>query len=421
MIEMLQIPFMQMALISGLIISVTCSFLGVYVISRRIVFVGIALTQTATLGVAFAFLFQLNSVVYGTIFTLVASILFALRPAASSYARIPEEGTIGTAYASASAGGLLLIALSPKGEGHVLNLLMGDITATTPDDITLLLSVFTPLALFYFLFRKEILFTSFDPEMASTLNVTPLFWNFLFYLTLGLVIAIAIRIAGPLLTFSLLVVPPIAALMLTKQLIPAFLISIGVATFSTFVGLYLSFIFEKIPSVPAIVAVAFILLVIIGAIFNKTVRILFATGCMGLIVYLSLLQSGYFERQATLEQQGFVVDIQEHYRILYSKVNLSYIGAGTYNQIITNAQHLTDSSEALYQMVEDSSLKTILQSLNEQAKILSKAATDQDIERTKTIGIKVIKQVELLKEHPEILPFFSSSLLLKNQNYKNFT
>jgi ABC-type Mn2+/Zn2+ transport system permease subunit len=59
MVEMLQHPFFQNALLAGLCTALMCAIVGVYVLLKRIVFVGIALSQLSSAGVALALLLQL--------------------------------------------------------------------------------------------------------------------------------------------------------------------------------------------------------------------------------------------------------------------------------------------------------------------------------------------------------------------------
>src|SRR5262245_46161089 len=54
-LELLRSPFVQQSLQAALIIAVICSFLGVFVVLKRIVFVGAALAEISQLGAALAF------------------------------------------------------------------------------------------------------------------------------------------------------------------------------------------------------------------------------------------------------------------------------------------------------------------------------------------------------------------------------
>jgi len=152
----------------------------------------------------------------------------------------------------------------------MLNLLQGNILGATRKDIIHLLCVFIPIAVIHTLFYRQFLFTSFDPEMASTLRVKSSWWIFLFFITLGLVVAVSIKVSGVLLTFSFLVMPSVVAIIIGNSMGTNFILSAITALASAFLGLIVSYKLD-LPTAPAIVGVnfvLFILVVIIKAITN---------------------------------------------------------------------------------------------------------------------------------------------------------
>src|SRR5204863_388340 len=93
------------------------AYLGVYVLLRRIVFVGIAIAQIATLGVAVGHLLGLHQAEAAFGMSLVGVTFFALH----RQGRIPRESAIGVAYAAASAFTILCVSKNPFGEMDVLS------------------------------------------------------------------------------------------------------------------------------------------------------------------------------------------------------------------------------------------------------------------------------------------------------------
>ena len=119
------------------------------------------------------------------------------------------------------------------------------------------------VALVHTLFAKEFLFVSFDPETANALGYRTRFWEMLFYLTLGLTIAFAIRVAGVLLVFSLLVLPGVTALLLTRHLRRAFPVAILAGVLPIGIGLTLSYALD-FPSAASIIMVSFVFMLLAG-------------------------------------------------------------------------------------------------------------------------------------------------------------
>ena len=77
-VEMLREPFLRYALVAGLLAGSVCAFLGTYVILRRIVFLGLALSQAAALGVALGLFAGWNPEATASGLTLLTALLFSL-------------------------------------------------------------------------------------------------------------------------------------------------------------------------------------------------------------------------------------------------------------------------------------------------------------------------------------------------------
>jgi ABC-type Mn2+/Zn2+ transport system permease subunit len=91
------------------------------------------------------------------------------------------------------------------------------------------------------LFRREILLVSFDAEFARTVGKSPLYYDALLYLLLGVAISIGVMTAGPMVVFGFLLLPPLAALRLTGSLGLTFLLSAAIATGCALGGFELSY------------------------------------------------------------------------------------------------------------------------------------------------------------------------------------
>jgi zinc transport system permease protein len=248
------------ALYGALVIGVACAVLGVYVVLRRIVFVGAALAQLSSAGIALAYWLAgtgwargaaTHPLLMSLLVTLVGVLFFAVGGAGR---RVPPDATIGVTYAAAAALGILLIAKATAGEAHDI-FLSGNILGITRHDTYVLLAVTVPVLLLHALFYKEFLFVSFDRETARTLGYRVTFWNLLLYLSVGLVIAFAMQFAGVLLVFNFLVLPAVTGLLLSRSMRGAFTWAVAAAVTASAVGFGLSIPFD-LPSGPSIIAVS---------------------------------------------------------------------------------------------------------------------------------------------------------------------
>ncbi len=254
------------ALYGTVVIALACSVLGVYVVLRRIVFVGAALAQLSSAGIALALwlsgqgilLWLANQpIALALVLTLSGVLFFGF---GSGRGRIPPDATIGVTYAVAAAAGILLIAKASHGEAHDI-FLQGNILGITRTDTLVLLAVAIPVLVAHAVFYKEFLFVSFDRETARTLGFNVGFWNLFLYLTLGLVIAFAMQFAGVMLVFNFLVLPAVTGLLVSRSMGGTFVWSIVSALIAAVAGFSLSVPLD-LPSGPSIIAVSGILAIV---------------------------------------------------------------------------------------------------------------------------------------------------------------
>jgi ABC-type Mn2+/Zn2+ transport system permease subunit len=206
----------------SVLIGVTCPLIGVYLVLRRHIFLGVALPQVSSCGIAFAFGLHAwgllphaegssehNLAFLGAgAFTIIA--IFALA-FLERRGRGVVEGRIGTLYALAGAWSILLLVKNPYGEHGLLDRLRGEIISISDFDLVTTGVVFSLVVAVLLLFRKEFLLVSFDRQMAVTLKKKVLVWDSLLFFLTGVTVSMAVLSVGPLVTFGFLVIPPLVS------------------------------------------------------------------------------------------------------------------------------------------------------------------------------------------------------------------
>ena len=256
------------ALYGTLVVGVTCGLLGVWVVLRRIVFVGAALAQVSSAGIALAILLAGMGLSVGLAgdplaLSIAITLLFALFFGLGGRQRVvPADAVLGVTYAVAGAVGVLLISKAAAGEAHDLYL-HGNILGLTRRDLWIALTVSIPLLLLHLIFYKEFLFVSYDSETARTLGYRVQRWNLLLYFTLGLVIAVGIQSAGVLVVFNFLVLPAVTGLLLARTMRGVFAVA-AVASAVAVVGGFAASIPFDLPTGSAIIATSGVLVLLAG-------------------------------------------------------------------------------------------------------------------------------------------------------------
>ncbi|MFA5162452.1 MAG: metal ABC transporter permease [Elusimicrobiales bacterium] len=249
--------FFAPGLAAGMILAAVCGALGVLVITKRVTFVGMALSEVAACGLAFGLLLlhhveasmPVFAEAWGGAITMSAAVAatavaVSILALASGARRISQDGVMGILFALAGAGSILLVSYSSFGLDEVKDLLWGNLLVAKPADLALSAAVLLPalLALIVFLPRIVLVFT--DADLARLLGVRTKAWELAFFYALGVVAAVGSKVGGSLLVFAYLVAPSCAGLLLARRMGKAMLISSCIAAACTAAGLYLSVRFD---------------------------------------------------------------------------------------------------------------------------------------------------------------------------------
>lgn len=264
MTELLSPDFLfRNAILGGLGVALLCSVLGVYLVLRRLVLIGVALPQASAAGIAAIFWLSGHAHAQGAAahFLALAGSLGAVFAALGFLllgrrnARVPAEWGVGALFSISSAATILLVAVNPTGDLEMSNLLRGELLAITVPDLWVIGGAMATVGALFLLYRRELLLTSFDPEFARTIGRNPLRYDGLLYALLGGSIALGVMNVGPLVVFGFLVLPALGALRIAPGLASAFAISAAIAAISFLGGFALAY-HADLPAGPTGVAVA---------------------------------------------------------------------------------------------------------------------------------------------------------------------
>jgi zinc/manganese transport system permease protein len=243
-------------LVACLVIVAIHSYLGLHVIAREVIFVDLSLAQMAALGSSVAILAGIQpdsttSFLYALGFTTLGAAVFALTRT-SQRGAVPQEAIIGIVYVMASAAAILVADRTPRGGEAIKDILVGSLLWVDWPTIVRLAGVYAVVGLFHWALRRRFLTISFSPETALANGWRIRWWDFLFYLSFGIVITFSVPIAGVLLVFSFLVVPAAAAFQFTRRQGTLALLSWLTGAIASAAGLWISFHYD-LPTGPVVV------------------------------------------------------------------------------------------------------------------------------------------------------------------------
>jgi len=240
LIELLQQPFMQRALLGGIMIAILCAVMGVFITLRKESFLADAVAHASLSGVAIALVLGLQP-------TLIAILTGAIMSVAIVYVKkrttISSDALIGIFYSFFFASGILILDSSPR-QPELDTYIFGSLLSIGVVDLILSLVVFAVVMLCIQQLYKRLVFVTFDQESAWLHGIKTEFLEYLLAILASVTVIISIKIVGIILVTALLLIPASTAKLLAgsfKQMLPLAIIESLLAVLA---GITLAYAFD---------------------------------------------------------------------------------------------------------------------------------------------------------------------------------
>jgi zinc/manganese transport system permease protein len=243
------------------------AYLGVHVLRRNIVFADLALAQLSALGATVAFALGYAPVspagfAYAFAFTTVGAALLTATRALARF--VSQEAFVGILYVAATAATVLVVDRSPQGAEHVKKILIGSILTVEPPELIKFTALYGVIGLLHWFARRPMLAVATEAEPAGRSPLAVSLWDFLFFLSFGVVVTSSVTTAGVLLVFSFLIVPAVIGSMFSRAVPVVLAIAWSTGILASAVGLAGSFVLD-LPTGAAMVVAFVLMLVLAGA------------------------------------------------------------------------------------------------------------------------------------------------------------
>lgn len=270
----LQYPFVQYALIVGVLIALCSSLLGVTLVLKRFSFIGDGLSHVAFGAMAIAAVLHFtNNMPFVLLITVISAVLL-LRTGQNT--RIKGDASLAMISVGALAVGYLLMNIfstSSNLSGDVCSTLFGSfsILTLTPEEVWLciILSVLV-IAVFIFFYNKIFCIT-FDESFALATGVRAKLYNLILAVVIAVIIVLAMNLVGSLLISALIIFPALSAMRLFNSFKSVTICSAVLSVICTVLGMLIAIAFDKPPVGSTIVAVdivSFIIFTVWGKLFG---------------------------------------------------------------------------------------------------------------------------------------------------------
>lgn len=249
--DLMNYAFLQNALITSIIVGVTCGIIGSFITLKGMSLIGDAISHAVLPGVAISYMIGINFF-YGAV---VAGLLTALGiNYVDQKSRIKSDSAIGIVFSAFFALGVILMQKAQSAI-DLSSILFGNVLTVSNTDRYITMAVGLLVVLVVLLFYKELLITTFDPTMAKAYGLPVDLINYGIMILLTLVSVASLQTVGVILVVALLITPASTAYLLTSNLTKMIVLSALLGAIAAVVGLYFSFAYN-LPSGAVIVLAA---------------------------------------------------------------------------------------------------------------------------------------------------------------------
>jgi len=264
MIEILSYGFMQKAFISGIVIAIACSLLGMFLVLRKFSLIGDGIAHISFGGVATGLLFNITPFIGALLFGLIGSFgILKLK----EKSHLHGDAAIGIVSHISLGIGIFIASIASGFNVDILSYLFGSILSIKTNE--LFLSIFLALTVitFILIYHKDLFYISFDEESAKVSGIKVNFLNSMLIILTAITIVCSMNIVGLMLASSLIILPSSSALQIKTSFKKTLIYAVFISVFSVISGIIIAYYFDFAVSGTIVLINAIIFLSLL--IYNK--------------------------------------------------------------------------------------------------------------------------------------------------------
>jgi ABC-type Mn2+/Zn2+ transport system permease subunit len=238
LLEPFEYEFFRNAIAVAVVAGALCGLVGTYVVLRGMSYIGHGLSHAIFGGAAASFALSINFYVGAFTWGFVSALLIN---GISRRRSIGADAAIGVITSASFAVGIAIVSASGSFVRNFEAALFGDVLGVTTADVLVVAAVALGTAAVVFLRYRQLLFATFDPEVAEVSGVRTRSTDAILAVVLASTITATMNVVGVMLIAAVLVIPPVIGRLLTDSFHRMMWISIGTGALCGFVGVYLSY------------------------------------------------------------------------------------------------------------------------------------------------------------------------------------
>ena len=234
-------PFLQRALVAGVLLSLCAALLGVSLVLKRFSMIGDGLSHVGFGALAIACAANVAPLYFSLPVVIIAAFLL-LRMSESG--RIKGDAAIALISTGALAVGVMVTSLTTGMNIDIYNYMFGSILTMSNADVALSVVLSIAVLALYIVFYNEIFAVTFDESFSKATGTKVSGYNMLIAALTAVTIVIGMRMMGALLISSLIIFPAVTSMRVCKSYRSVILTSAAISVLCFFSGLLVSVRFE---------------------------------------------------------------------------------------------------------------------------------------------------------------------------------
>lgn len=250
-----QYLFLRKSLVASLALSIGCAPVGVLIVLRRMSLMGDALSHSILPGVALGYLFYGLSIPIMSMGGLISALIVALLAGiVSRTTLLKEDASLVGFYLISLAFGSFIVSI--KGSNvDLMHILFGTILGVDNASLILVAGITTITLVVGAVIYRPLIIECFDPTYMRSIGAKGAVYHSAFIVLIVMCMVAAFQALGALMALGMMMLPAISARFWARNIVSMFIIAFGIALTSSYLGLLLSFHYQK-PSGPLIILIA---------------------------------------------------------------------------------------------------------------------------------------------------------------------
>jgi manganese/iron transport system permease protein len=262
LLEPFRYEFFVRGMVAATVVGALCGLVGTLVVLRRMSYIGHGLSHSVFGGAVVSYVMGWNFYLGAGLWGFISAILINWT---ARRRRIGADAAIGIVTTASFAIGVAIISKARRFTRNFDAALFGNVLGVEPEDVFVVVGVSVLVALMIFFAYRQLLFMTFDPEVAPLYGVPNRAMDGLLSLILAATVIASMQILGVTMIAAIIVVPAVTARLLTDSFAHMLVLATAIGTVCGLLGMLLSYYFDVASGATVVLTASALFLLTLGS------------------------------------------------------------------------------------------------------------------------------------------------------------